>query len=328
MDAPSNPVGDPRPRGRTLGWVALCAAAAAVAALAVGAWALTRAGSGSSGVSASEIDTAGPPSVLTKGFVGLPLAGHDRDVLVGIGARPRGPVDVVVITSDETPVASDDVTLVRGATRTSGSAATSCGSRCLRFPLRVLAGARSSFRVTVDRTGKPAATVRFVLPARLPPLADGLYRTARARMLALDSLTMHETLGSGLAAPVVSKWTFGAPDRMSYDIAEGSKAVVIGTTRWDWAGRRWTRSTSSRLRLPAYPWQVATGARLLGTARVDGRPVRVLAALKPGADFPTWFLLYVTKDDRVMRMRMSTTGHFMVDTYGALDSTPAIRPPA
>ncbi|HET7743832.1 MAG TPA: hypothetical protein VFK76_03755 [Gaiellaceae bacterium] len=328
MDTPSNPVGDRRARGRVLGWVALCLAAAAVAIVAGGAWALTRGGSGSSGLSAGAIEPSGPPSVLTKGFVGLPLAGHDRDVLVGIGARPRESVDVVVIPSDETDVAPSDVTLMRSGTRLSGSDAASCGSRCLRFPLRVLAGAPSRFVVTVDRPGKPTATVRFALPARLPPSADRPYRTARARMLALGSLTMHETLGSGLAPPVVSTWTFGAPDRLIYDIVGGSKAVVIGTTRWDWADGKWTRSTSSRLRLPAYPWQGVTGARLVGSARVDGRPVRVLAALKPGAEFPTWFLLYVTPGGDVLRMRMSTTGHFMVDTYGDLDAAPPIWPPA
>jgi hypothetical protein len=328
MDAPTNPVDDRAARRRTLGWTALCAAALGVVALALGTWALTRAGSGASGSSAAGVEAGGPPSVLTSGFVGLPLAGHGHDVLVGIGARPRGPVDVVVITSDETPVAPGEVTLVRGASRTSGSAATSCGSRCLRFPLRVLAGAQSAFAVAVARPGKPKVTVRFALPARLPPRADRLYRKARARMLSLDSLTMHETLGSGLAAPVVSTWTFAAPDRMSYDIVGGSKAVVIGTRRWDRAGGKWTRSTSSRLRLPAYPWQVVRGARLLGSTRLAGRPVRVLAALKPGTDFPTWFLLYVRASGDVARMRMSTTGHFMVDTYGALDSAPAIRPPA
>lgn len=327
MDAPSNPVGDRRPRGRVLGWAALAVAAVAVAALAAGAWALTRAGSGSP-ASPSALEAGGPPSVLTKGFVGLPLAGHAHDVLVGIGARPRGPVDVVVIRSDETPVAPGDVTLVRGARRTNGSAATSCGPRCLRFPLHVLSGAPSSFAVTVERPGKPAAIVRFALPARLPPLADRLYRTTRERMLGLESLTMHETLGSGLAAPLVSTWTFRAPDRMRYDIEGGSKAVVIGTRRWDWAAGKWTPSTSSRLRLPAYPWQVVTSARLLGSARVGGRPVRVLAALAPGADFPTWFLLDVGRDGSVVRMRMTTTGHFMVDTYGALDSAPPVRPPA
>ena len=175
-----------------------------------------------------------------------------------------------------------DVTLVHGATRASGSSATSCGARCLRFPLRALVGTPSSLAVIVDQPGKPAATVRFALPPRLPATADRLYRAARARMLALASLSMHETLGSGLAPPVVSTWTFGAPDRMSYEIAGGSKAVVIGTKRWDWADGRWTRSTSSPLRLPAYPWQVATGARLLGSAHLGGRPVRVLARAETG----------------------------------------------
>src|SRR5262249_7631682 len=193
--------------------------------------------------------------------------------------------------SDETEVAPADVTLAHGTTRVSGSSATPCGERCLRFPLQVLAGTPSRFGVTVARPGKPVVTVRFALPARLPPTADRLYRAARTRMLGLDSLTMHETLGSGLGAQVGSAWTFRAPDRMSYDIAGGSKAVVIGTKRWDHAGGKWTPSTSSRLRVPTYPWQVVTGARLLGSTRLDGRPVRVLAALKPGVEFPTWFLL-------------------------------------
>ncbi len=328
MPASSTPSDGTRKRHRALGWALVAVALAAGAGVAVGGWVLTRSGSGSSGVSAIDVEPAGPPSVLTNGFVGLPLAGHDRDVLVGIGARPHGPVDVVVIPSDESDVAPADVTLVHGATRASGSSATSCGARCLRFPLRALVGTPSSLAVIVDQPGKPAATVRFALPPRLPATADRLYRAARARMLALASLSMHETLGSGLAPPVVSTWTFGAPDRMSYEIAGGSKAVVIGTKRWDWADGRWTRSTSSPLRLPAYPWQVATGARLLGSAHLGGRPVRVLAALKPGAEFPTWFVLYVTPGGDVLRMRMATTGHFMVDTYGRLDSAPPIRPPA
>jgi len=336
MDDPSDPVERSRSRRRALEWGAVCIALVVVAGLAVGGWALSR--GGSSSTSATSLPavppavpagaTSGPPSVLTKDFVGLPLAEHYRDVLVGVGARPRGPLDVVVIPSDESVVAPQDVQLVRGATTTNGASATSCGERCLRFPLHVLSGAPSSFAVTVDRRGKPAATVHFSLPARLPRLADRLYRSARSRMLALESLGMHETLGSGLAATVVSTWSFHAPDRMSYEIAGGPKAVVIGTRRWDWADGAWSRSTTTRLGLPAYPWQSVTGARLLGAARFDGRPVRVLAALKPGGDFPTWFLLYVAPDGHVMRMRMSTTGHFMVDTYGAFDSAPAIRPPA
>ena len=331
MGVSSKPVQHSTSPRRVLEWLAVAAALAVVAGLAVGGWELSRSTAGAASDQARPAlpaEAGSEPSVLTPRFVGLPLAGHDRDVLVGIGARRRGSVDVVVVPSDETVVAPGGVTLRRGATRMSGESATSCGKRCLRFPLRVLAGAPSSFAVIVSRPGKPAASVRFDLPARLPPLADRLYRAGRARMLGLTSLQMHETLGSGLASPIVSTWSFAAPDRMSYAIAGGSKAVVIGTKRWDWADGNWTPSTSSPLRLPAYPWQVVRRARLVGSARVDGHSVRVLAAMSPGVEFPTWFLLYVADDGHVVRMKMLTTGHFMVDTYRAFDHAPAIRPPA
>ena len=53
----------------------------------------------------------------------------------------------------------------------------------------------------------------------------------------------------------------------------------------------------------------------------------VLALLKPGVDFPTWFQLYVRTDGTVLRTRMLTTGHFMVDTYRAFDAGVRVLPP-
>jgi hypothetical protein len=271
----------------------------------------------------------GVPSVLSERFVGVPLAGHDRDVLVGIGARPRGPVDVVVIPSDGKEVRPEDVQVRLGqrARAVSGSTAVSCGTRCLRYPLRVLAGRRSVLNVVVNRPGKAEAKVRLALPAHLPSSAEHLFQRARTRMLRLDSYAMDETLGSGLSKPLISQWSFNAPDRMRYVIPGGSKAVVIGTRRWDWLGGRWERSESSTLRVPAFPWEQARGARFLGRARLGKARVDVLALLKPGVDFPTWFQLYVSRDERVLRMRMLTTGHFMVDTYRAFDAGVRVVPP-
>jgi hypothetical protein len=146
-------------------------------------------------------------------------------------------------------------------------------------------------------------------------------------MFALRSLAMSETLGSGLASPVVSRWTFQAPNRLQYAIEGGSKAVVIGPRRWDWEDGRWTRSATSPITFPTYNWEGAEGARELGRARVRGVPVRVLAAMRPGTEFPTWYLLDVAADGRVLRMTMHTTGHFMVDDYYAFDAAPPVRPP-
>lgn len=275
------------------------------------------------------VPSLGVPSVLSPRFVGLPLAGHDRDVLVGIGARPGGPVDVVVIPSDGREVRPDDVQVRLGerARSISGSAAVSCGTRCLRYPLRVLSGRRSVVGVVVGRPAKVEARVQLELPARLPPSAGRLFRRARTRMLRLDSYAMDETLGSGLSKPLISRWSFQTPDRMRYVIPGASKAVVISNRRWDWLGGRWERSESSTLRVPAFPWEQARGARFLGRAHLGKARVDVLALLKPGVDFPTWFQLYVRRDGRVLRARMLTTGHFMTDTYRAFDAGVRVLPP-
>jgi len=323
-------------RARSRRRLALLAAGVATAAAAVALLAVSAFDRGSGpavsgpALALPPLSTAAKaaPSVQTPGFVGLPLAGHERDVLVGIGARAGGPVDVVVIPSDESDVPAHDVRLRVGGASATGSAAASCGSRCLRFPLRVLAGSPRAFSVVVSRRGKPDAVVPFDLPARLPPAADELYTRARARMLGLRSLAIDETLGSGLGSPLLSHWSFQAPDRLSYTIAGGAKAIVVGTRRWDWGGGRWSPSSTSPVRVPAYPWQDARGALLIGRGVVAGKPVSQLAIMLPGSEFPTWFVLSVDSDDKVARMQMLTTGHFMVDTYRALDAAAAIRPPA
>ncbi len=310
-------------RGLEVG-VAVAAALVVVASLALAVWVLRE---GSDDLQPASSALAGVPSVFSKRFVGLPLAAHDRDVLVGIGARPGGPLDIVVIRSDETVVSPEEIKIRLGTTSLPGTAGVSCGPRCLRFPLRVLRGAPEVLEVEVDRPGEPVARVTLHLPSRLPRGADALLRTARTRMLGLRSLNMEETLGAGLSAPVLSRWTFQAPDRMRYTVAGGGRGVVIGSRRWDWVDGRWERSSIPSLRFPTFVWAPARGARLVGRATVDRQRVRVLAVRKPGVDFPMWFRLYVTDDGRVLRSEMLTTGHFMVDRYANFNSAPSIRPP-
>lgn len=270
-----------------------------------------------------------PPSVLAPGFHGLALAGHVGDVLVGVGARTRGPVDVVVVPSDGIEARPADVRVRWRGRALSGSRAAPCGSACLRFPLRVLDGVTSELVVDVARPGKSRARIAVPVPARMPPSADALFREARSRMLGLRSLRMDETLGAGLSKPVVSTWYFEAPDRMSYSIAGGARAVVLGTRRWDDFGRGWVRSSSPRLQVPTFPWERARQTRFLGTTTLRGTRVHELAAWLPArsGDAPTWFVLSVAPDERVLRSRMLTTAHFMTDTYRDFGSVPRIRPP-
>lgn len=284
---------------------------------------------GDEGTSAAR-RTLTPPSVLGPHFQGLALAGHASDVLVGVGARSRGPVDVVVVPSDGTEVRAADVR-VRWRGRTlAASRAISCGSSCFRFPLGVLDGSAAKLGVEVARPGTREAHVVLPVPARMPPSGDAVFRRARATMLRLRGLRMDETLGAGLSKPVVSSWYFQAPDRMSYAIVGGAKAVVIGTRRWDDFGKGWVRSSSPTLQVPTFPWERARQARFLGTATLQGTRVRRIAAWLPAraGDAPTWFVLSVAPGGRVLRSRMLTTAHFMTDTYRDFGSVPPIRPPA
>jgi hypothetical protein len=267
----------------------------------------------------------GPPSVLAPKFHGLALAGHDRDVLVGLGLHAGGPLDVVVIPSDERPIDPREVRVAVSGRTLSGGEASVCGERCLRFRVPVLSGTPRALTVEVVQPARPVR-VRFALPARMPPRADALLRSASKRMLRLRSLTMEETLGAGFGETVVSRWSFQAPDRMRYEIAGGSRAVVIGTQRWDSGARGWTPSSTTRLRIPAFPWEGTQDPRLLGRSTFAGTPVRLVATRTPGA-FPTWFVLSLAADGRVLRSQMLTTAHFMTDRYGAFDAAPQIRPP-
>lgn len=330
MSTPST-VPASRDAGRALRVVLVTAGVLALVAGVVVAVVVLRGGSGRPAAeqAAAERPALTPPSVVSRGFDGLALAGHMSDVLVGLGAYRGGPLDVVVVRSDESPVRARDVRVhVRGRS-VSGAAARSCGSGCFRFPLDVLAGTPSSVVVEVARPGKATVRVPVRLPARMPKRADALFRRARLTMLGLHALGMDETLGSGLSKPVVSRWSFQAPDRMSYAIRGGAKAVVIGTRRWDDFGGRWQRSSSPRLDVPTFPWVQAGAARVLGSARLAGGRVAVVAALLPAAaqGAPTWFELTVGPGGRVLRSRMLTTAHFMTDTYRDFGSVPRIRPP-
>jgi len=262
-------------------------------------------------------------SVLAGGAGMLTLADRRGDLLVGLGVRPGGRTDVVVIPSDQRvlPPSAVETTVDGRPARRAGS----CGKRCYRFATGALRGRPRTLVVGVTR-GPKRASVAFRLPARTPPPAPGLLARAHARMFALDRYRVDETLSSGAAA-VDTLWTFVAPNRMRYDIRDGDKAVVIGNRRWDFTDGRWSRSPPTPVSVPQYIWQTGRHPRLLGTTTVDGKRARVLSLYSSGVEFPTWFVLDVGSDDRVLRARMLTTAHFMRDDYVDLNGDFRVTPP-
>ena len=104
---------------------------------------------------------------------------------------------------------------------------------------------------------------------------------------------------------------------------------MIGNRRWDQArpGAAWTRSQQAPLRLPQPAWgDRAENAHVLGTGRVDGRPVWVVSFVNPTV--PAWFTTWIDRDTyRTLRLRMTAASHFMFHRYVEFDRPVKIVPP-
>jgi hypothetical protein len=247
------------------------------------------------------------------------VARRSGNNLVGLAVHPRGPADVTVIPPDlhRLPASAVRAHLTGHA----DAAARPCGAHCYRFDLPVLAGKPHVLTITVEDRA-----VAFPLPARLPAAAGALFRTASKAMARLRSVRVDESLDSGTSA-IRAKFALQAPDRMRYVSSDGNRAVVIGTTRWDFLDGRWRKSDYQRIPQPSYMWQGARFARVVGEARLARRPVRVLAVFRPDVDYPAWLRLYVTQDRRIVRAEMIAPAHFMVDRMSAFNGVVSIRPP-
>jgi hypothetical protein len=222
-----------------------------------------------------------------------------------LAVRPNGEAVAAFLGPDGNPA---DV----GEVRIDGNGTTSCGLGCYR-------GRTGGSIVTVAHGRK---TLRFDLGQRTP--AAGLIARATARFRALKSVRYNETLTSGLGTTVRTTWTEVAPDRLTYSIAGGAKAVIIGDKRWDLVpGDQWRQSESVVLPMPTPTWgNTVTNARLLRS----GTDTIVLSFLEPRS--PAWFT--VTFDSKTLRPReldMIAASHFMHERYESFNAPLKIVPP-
>ncbi len=192
-----------------------------------------------------------------------------------------------------------------------------CGRLAARrtTPHRQHAAGRSDFR----RPG-PLARVSAVATLR---------KTERA-LKAAHSVLYRERLESAPGTVISTTWRQVAPDRMSYSIAGGSSAVLIGPHRWDRAAgsTRWLRSPQDPVSAPALPWgtDVRDVVKLDSLAGRQGKDLR-LALFEPS--IPAWY--EVTVDAHTFHLRsvhMTAPSHFMRDDYVAYDGVAAIAPPS
>jgi hypothetical protein len=242
----------------------------------------------------------------------LALAQHRGNVLVGIAARPGGPVEVAAVRGED-PLGDVRITL-DGRTVTSKP----CGRGCSRITGPVLDGRTRALAV---ETGSTSFT--FTLPRRLP--ASGANDLARARqtMAALRSYHFTERLSSGSGA-ILTRLDVQAPDRLRLRTDNGFRSVIIGRTRWDYLDGRWERQSFPGLNVrDVLMWYQARTPRVV-KREPNGAAELATFSLKP---VPSWFRLTVEPSGRVSQARMTAPSHFMLHRYSEYDRAPEITPP-
>ena len=265
-----------------------------------------------SSASSSVADTFDLPLGLQSGT--LALAAHRKDLLVGIAARPAGPVEVAAVRGDAPQAGGAVKVSVDGR----DAPTEPCGTGCSRVQAQVLDGRPS--RITV-RVG--ALPVSFRLPRSLPASGEAALERARRTMGALSSYSFTERLSSG-GGVVFTRLDVQAPDRLSLRTNSGFRSVIIGRKRWDYEAGRWQEGPFPGLNVrEVLMWYGAKNPRIL--RRMPNGDVELVAyGLKP---VPAWFRLRVEPSGRVAEAEMTAPAHFMLHRYGAFDNGPAIEPP-
>ncbi len=219
---------------------------------------------------------------------------------VAVGRTP-GSATITLLGSDGTGVSGRTV-LVDGA-RAAG-----CGAGCYRAP-----APDGPLRVSV--TGR---TLTFHVPARAPD-ASALLRSVTSRYRAAKTIVFDESLASSPTDVQQTRFDIAAPDRLSYAIAGGPSAIVIGAVRWDRdrPGEPWLRSQQTPLDVTQPYWQTATNVHLVAPGVLTFLDRRV----------PAWFR--VTMAGRLPAlMHMTAAAHFMTDRYVEFNGPVEVSPPS
>jgi hypothetical protein len=300
-------------------WIALSVALAALVVLLTGAAFLIGTGSETNVETGTTTVPEGAPQrlqlPLARDPKALMVAREAEPVLVGLAARPGGPVEVGVLDGEQ----ELDRTRLTFRVGDAEVDARPCGFGCSRLRASVLDGKAQAVSVMVD--GKQP--VRFGLPARLPPSGSPLFRRAERSMGSLRSYSYRERLSSGVGATVTTQFQARAPNRLQFQTSTGSRTVIIGGVRWDKVGARWERSSFPGLSTRAFMWDGAVNARVVGTA-AGGARVLTAFDYRP---VPAWFRLTVGPDGRVREAEMVAPSHFMTQGFSRFNAPIRIQPP-
>jgi hypothetical protein len=201
-------------------------------------------------------------------------------------------------------------------------ASQSCGAGCYRGTTST-PGAPKTVEVDVARA-KPT-TWRVTMPRPWPPPdASALVARATRAYRGLRTFAIQDRLSSGPGQVVSTRWTVVAPNRITYQIANGPAAVIIGNSRWDKvSGGKWQKTEQTPVHQPTPFWLAWTDAHVLADTKSAWR----VSFFDPKAT--AWFELVIAKRSlRTLDLHMNTTAHFMHEVYGRFDAPLSIKPPS
>lgn len=235
------------------------------------------------------------------------VAARQDGILDALLSLDHGRASVIYYGQDGSP---KPVTGVRIQGRTTSS----CGRGCYT----AVVGKHDSVTVTHGRS-------RVVFDLRDRGSAARLVSLSAKHIRALHGLSYHETLSSGTAT-LHTTWRTAAPNRLSYDIRGGPKAVIIGSFRWDkQPGGPWVKTAQTPVSMPSPDWgdQRVTNARVV----TRGKKALVLSFLDPLAG-PAWFQATFNPKTLLPRtLTMIAPAHFMHHTFFDVGVRPRIEPP-
>jgi hypothetical protein len=274
------------------------------------------------------------PTALGRQPAGAVVLGReDKDLALGLAVQPQTSKLTLVATifgqngagtpnlkvSFQTTMADGTTLEGRGRPCTAG-----CYETTLDTGKRPLAAT-----VTVIGPGSTGKPLRFSLPrAWPPPRAMNLVREAEHTYAQLKTLVTHERLASSPTNVVNTTYQSAAPNRLAYQIAGGSDAIIIGDRRWDRdrAGGKWRRSSQTPLRQPVPVWTSAADAHLIGTTHIGGRSAWLVSFYD--RHIPAFFTIAVErKTFRTLDLHMTAAAHFMHQRYTDFDKLVTIAPP-
>jgi copper transport protein len=177
-------------------------------------------------------------------------------------------------------------------------------------------------------TAPGGATVSPPTPsAPSDPAALDLLARADAAMNALTSLSERQTLRDDAGNQLAALFTYAAPDRFRYQIANGATAIQVGLDDYQIGpDGNWIKNRrAAPFRWPDFNYnRVAGGARIEGEEAVGGITAAIVAFEYDGFDFRAWI---DRKSHRLLKLTMDGPNHHMIGVYSEFDSAPPIEAP-